>query len=217
MTGASVLETPPGVSAAQASTSMNDPARAFMSNRRFLRIYGVVVMVAGIIVSAAGTWSDNQSMLWGGISTLGAGLVWLICSRFTRDEPMHAEPRRYTSEFFTVMGGYVVLLFFSQAPLKHIHAVPLKMMLVLLPVLHTGFVVRAMVRAVLASDELERRLQLEAISIASMSVGLLSVAAAFLRDAGMLPINNALLLVLPAMFAAYGIASWWVRRRFRNE
>ena len=68
-----------------------------------------------------------------------------------------------------------------------------------------------------ARERLQRRLQLEAISIASMSVGLLSFAAAFLRGAGLLPVDNALMLVLPALFAAYGIASWWVRRRFRDE
>jgi hypothetical protein len=74
-----------------------------------------------------------------------------------------------------------------------------------------------MVRMLRDQDELERRLQLEAISISSMSVGLLSFAAAFLRGAGLLPFGNALMLVLPALFAAYGIASWWVRRRFRDE
>ena len=59
-----------------------------------------------------------------------------------------------------------------------------------------------------------RRVQLEAISIASMSVGLLSFAAAFLRGAGLLPIDNAQMLVLLALFGACGVANCWVRRRF---
>ncbi|MEO6799976.1 MAG: hypothetical protein ABI178_08565 [Rhodanobacter sp.] len=196
---------------------MVDNASKPVSMRQLLVVCGILAVILGIILSGAGAWSGHRTMLWGGISALGVGLIWLVCARFTRDEPMRAEQRRYMREFFPAMAAYVVLLFVSQLLLKQVHAVPLTVLVVLLPVLPIAFVVRAMVRAVLASDELERRLQLEAISIASMSVGLLSFAAAFLRGAGLLPIDNALMLVLPALFGAYGIASWWVRRRFRDE
>ena len=196
---------------------MNDNSHKPLSNRRLLLACGIVAVLLGIILAGAGLWFGYRTLLWGGFSALGTGLVWLICARFTREEPMRAEQRRYMREFFPAMGGYVVLLFVSQALLKFVDAVPLKVVIVLLPVLPIVFVVRAMVRVIVASDELERRLQLEAISIASMSVGLLSFAAAFLRGAGLLPIDNALMLVLPALFGAYGIASWWVRRRYRDE
>jgi hypothetical protein len=80
-----------------------------------------------------------------------------------------------------------------------------------------AFVVRAMVRLVLASDELERRIQLEAISIASLTVGLLAFSAGFLQAAGLLHLEAGLMLVLPALFGVYGLASWWARRRYRGE
>ena len=196
---------------------MNDNTTKSMSSRRLLVILGSLAVALGIILSGVGAWSGYRGTLWGGVCALATGLIWLICARFTREEPMRAEQRRYIREFFPAMAAYVLLLFVSLALLKHVHAVPLQVLIVLLPVLAMVFVVRAMVRAILASDELERRLQLEAISIASMSVGLLSFAAAFLRGAGLLPIDNGLMWVLPALFAAYGVASWWVRRRFRGE
>lgn len=196
---------------------MNDNSRKPMGNRRMLAVLGGLAVVLGIILSGAGAWLGYRGMLWGGACAIATGVFWLVCARFTRDEPVRGPQRRYMREFFPAMAAYVLLLFVSQALLQHVHAVPWKVLIVLLPVLPIGLVVRAMVRLVLASDELERRLQLEAISIASMSVGLLSFAAAFLRGAGLLPIDNALMWVLPALFAAYGIANWWVRRRFRGE
>ncbi|MEO8809925.1 MAG: hypothetical protein ABI386_06740 [Rhodanobacter sp.] len=195
---------------------MHEHSRS-MGNRRWLFICGSLAVGLGIILSGAGAWSGHRSVLWGGVIAIGTGLIWLICARFTREEPMRAEQRRYVREFFPAMAAYVVLLFVSQAMLGHVHALAWKTIIVLLPVLPIVLVVRAMVRLILASDELERRLQLEAISIASLSVGLLSFAAAFLRGAGLLPIDNALMWVLPALFGVYGIASWWVRRRFRGE
>ncbi|MEO7051432.1 MAG: hypothetical protein ABI128_07180 [Rhodanobacter sp.] len=196
---------------------MNRSDRKPLSNRRMLVVLGILAVTLGLVLSAAGAWFGNRDLVWGGASALATGLLWLICARFTREEPMRAEQRRYVRELFPAMAAYVLLLFVSLLLLKQMHAVPLKIVIVLLPVLPVVFVVRAMVRVVLASDELERRLQLEAISIASMSVGLLSFAAAFLQGAGLLPIENGLMWVLPALFATYGMANWWVRRRFRDE
>ncbi|MEO6926817.1 MAG: hypothetical protein ABI129_09105 [Rhodanobacter sp.] len=195
---------------------MSDNSSKSLSNRRLLLILGIFSVVLGIILLGLDAWLGYRGMRWGGASALATGALWLVCARFTREEPMRAAQRRYVREFLPAMAAYMLLLFFSMAFLKHVDAVPLRVVIVLLPVLPIVFVVRAMVRLVLASDELERRLQLEAISIASMSVGLLSFAAAFLHGAGLLPIDNGLMWVLPALFAAYGMANWWVRRRFHG-
>ena len=196
---------------------MSDNSPKSLSNRRLLLILGIFSVVLGIILLGLAAWLGYRGMLWGGASALATGALWLVCARFTREEPMRAAQRRYVREFLPAMAAYMLLLFVSIALLKHVDAVPLRVVIVLLPVLPIVFVVRAMVRLVLASDELERRLQLEAISIASLSVGLLSFAAAFLHGAGLLPIDNGLMWVLPALFATYGMANWWVRRRFHGE
>lgn len=196
---------------------MNEIQHKPMSKRRLLDTCGVIALLLGIVLMAAGVWASHRTIIWLGVAALATGAFWLICARFTSDEPVRAAHRRYVREFFPAMAAYVVLLFVSLSLLKHVQAVPLKVLIALLPILPIVFVVRAMVRFVMASDELEQRLQLEAICIASLSVGLLSFAAAFLRSAGLLPVENAMMLVLPALFAAYGIASWWVHRRYRSE
>jgi hypothetical protein len=196
---------------------MNDRHSGALSQRRLLVLLGGFALALGLVLAGAGAGFRHRDVFWGGVCAVLTGLFWLVCARHTREEPMRAAQRGYVREFLPAMAAYMVLLFASQMLLRQVHAVPLRVLVVLLPIVPIVFVVRAMVRLVLASDELERRLQLEAISIASMSVGLLSFAAAFLRGAGLLPVDNALMLVLPALFAAYGIASWWVRRRFRDE
>ncbi|GAB3028439.1 hypothetical protein GCM10027285_08420 [Oleiagrimonas citrea] len=184
------------------------------SKRRMLRRIGATALALGTVAWIAGevfTWSSLQRL---GVLGLVLGGVWLLFSLYTRDEPLRAPQRRYMREFFPAIVAYVVILFSVWPLLQHVHANGLRVLIALLPVLPVAFVVRAMVRLVLASDELERRIQLEAISIASLSVGLVSLALGFMAAAGVVLLKNALVLVLPAMFAVYGVAVWWIRRRY---
>lgn len=71
-----------------------------------------------------------------------------------------------------------------------------------------------MLRQLRASDELEHRIQLQAIAIAAASVGLASFVAGFLAIAGLIPGTPLLLWVLPLLFAVYGLANWRIRRRY---
>jgi hypothetical protein len=184
----------------------------------------------GMLV-VAGTWSalGGSALIlvgllaaWRTLTDLGlvaalTGTAWLVCARFTADEPMRAEARRYAREFFPAMLAYVLILLLVWPLVDRVHGTTARVAIALLPVLPVAFLVRAMVRLILASDELERRLQLEAISIASLSVGLLTFSAGFLQAAGLLHLKAGLMLVLPALFAAYGLAMWWARRRYRGE
>jgi uncharacterized membrane protein HdeD (DUF308 family) len=196
------------------SARMNEIHHKPLTKRRMLTTFGSVAVMLGIVVVAAGWWSEHRVIEQLGLVALVVGVFWLVCARFASDEPLRTAQRRYLREFIPPMISYMLLLFCSLEMLKHVHAWPLRTVIALLPVVPIGFVVRAMVRLVLASDELEQRVQLEAISIASLSVGLLSFAAAFLHAAGLLPVENLLMLVLPALFAVYGLAVWWVKRRY---
>ncbi|MBB6184546.1 hypothetical protein [Oleiagrimonas soli] len=185
-----------------------------MSKRGLLRWTGGIAVLLGVAALAAGmilTWPTLRDL---GILGLVLGGVWLLFSLFTRDEPLRAPQRRYVREFFPAIVAYVVILFSVWPMLQHVHTNGLRVLIALLPVLPIVFVVRAMVRLVLASDELERRIQLQAISVASLSVGLVSLALGFMAAAGVVLLKNALVLVLPAMFAVYGIAVWWIRRGY---
>ena len=64
-------------------------------------------------------------------------------------------------------------------------------------------------------DELQRRIQSEAILIAAGVVGFGSFAYGFLEGAKVLPsIPGALLWILPAMIAVWGLALPYVSRRY---
>lgn len=124
--------------------------------------------------------------------------------------------RRYTRDLILGMGAYVVVLFVSLLLLKRIDAPGLRAMLALLPALPIAWVLRAMIRYVRDSDELQRRIELESISIASASVSMLYMTGGFLQSARVIDITaaNAMLWVFPLTCLVYGVAKAVVARRY---
>jgi uncharacterized membrane protein HdeD (DUF308 family) len=196
---------------------VNGAKRKPMTKRRVLVVSGICGLAAGLACIAIGYLADIHDLVSIGLMAAAMGVVWLACARFTSDEPLRPEGRRYLREFFPAVLAYVVILFVVWPMEQHAHNIAARIVIALLPVVPVVFLVRAMVRLVLASDELERRIQLEAISIASLTVGLLAFSAGFLQAAGLLHLEAGLMLVLPALFGVYGLASWWARRRYRGE
>lgn len=188
-----------------------------LSRKRVLRQAGWVAMACGGVAMAVHAWFGWTGSRQLGVVFLCVGAVWLASAYFASDEPMRASQRRYLREFFPSMLAYLVLVFAFKPLLGLVDDTPLRILIALLPVLPIVFVVRAMVRKLLDGDELERRMQLEAVSIASISVGLLSFAAGFMGLAGVFHVQHDLLMVLPALFLAYGAALWWVRRRYQGR
>lgn len=187
------------------------------SRKQPLQVFGLVAVGIGIILLAARLVFDSGQLLTLGLISVGVGTIWLVCSRFVCNEPMREPQRRYLREFMPAMIAYFIILFSIIPMLKHVHTAPLKALLALLPVVPIVFVMRAVLRLLQGSDELEQKQQLEAISIAAMTVTLLSFAAAFLQTVDLLPIKNPLMLVLPAMFGTYGVALLWVRHKYGGE
>lgn len=136
----------------------------------------------------------------------------------------HADPRRrrqarrYLGEFLPAMLGYVLAVPLSLVLLQHI-AMPtaLKFVVALLPMLPAWFGLRAVLRHLRRLDELEQRIQTQAIGVASLSVGMLTFALGFLQIAGLLPkVAGLLLWVLPAMIAVWGVAVGVISYRYRH-
>jgi hypothetical protein len=196
---------------------VNRAKRKPVTKRRVLVVAGICSLAAGLACIAIGRLADVHGLAGIGMVAAATGAIWLSCARFTSDEPLRPEGRRYLREFFPAMLAYVLIMFLIWPMEQHVHHVAARVAIALLPMVPVAFVVRAMVRLVLASDELERRIQLEAISIASLTVGLLAFSAGFLQAAGLLHLEAGLMLVLPALFGVYGLASWWARRRYRGE
>ncbi|MGA7296487.1 MAG: hypothetical protein WBW92_03110 [Rhodanobacteraceae bacterium] len=188
-----------------------------MTKKRVLRISGVIALILGLIAAAAGWWLDVSGLIYFGIAALVTGAAWLVSSRFACDEPMRPEARRYMREFFPAIFAYLLILFGGWSHIHDTQSVALKWVIALLPALPVFLILRAMLRLLLASDELEQRMQLQAIAISAMSVGLVSFAAAFLVAADLLPVDNLLMLVLPALIGVYGVALTWIKRQYRDD
>jgi uncharacterized membrane protein HdeD (DUF308 family) len=188
-----------------------------VSRKRVLRISGRVAVVAGAVALGVNAWTGWAGSRALGIMLLCVGAIWLVSAYYASDEPLRPNQRRYLREFFPAMLGYLVMVFAFKPLLGMVDSNLLRALIALLPVVPIVFVVRAMVRKLLDGDELERRMQLEAVSVATLSVGLLSFAAGFLHIAGVFHFDHALLMVLPALFVAYGLALLWVRRRYQGQ
>ncbi|WP_158756380.1 hypothetical protein [Dyella sp. S184] len=123
--------------------------------------------------------------------------------------------KRYQREFWPAMLAYVAIMFLLWPLLPRVHSELLKIALALLPVLPVLFVVRAMVRLVLGSDELEQRIHLIGLAIAATVVSTLSLVGGFLAAAGVIRLDGAILLwVWPTLVLVYAAGRGWASRRY---
>ncbi|OOG53720.1 hypothetical protein [Rhodanobacter sp. C03] len=123
--------------------------------------------------------------------------------------------RRYQREFWPAMLAYIAIMFLLWPLLPRVHNELLKIALALLPVLPVLFVVRAMVRLVLGSDELEQRIHLIGLAIAATVVSTLSLAGGFLAAAGVVKLDGTILIwVWPTLVVVYTAGRGWASRRY---
>lgn len=165
-------------------------------------------------------WPVAQTLL-GMLAGLGAGglllAVLLWWSPDTCDSARPALQRRYLREFMPAMLGYVLALFLSMWLLRTF-ALPdaLRALVALLPVPPIALAVRAIVRYIRDTDELQRRIELEALSIATAGVSLAYLSAGLLQAAKVIdvPASAAMIWVFPLVCLVYGVAKVVVARRY---
>lgn len=115
--------------------------------------------------------------------------------------------KRYNIEVLVLMAVYVAILFGLWPLARDAGATWLKVLLAVSPVLPVAAVVALMARRVLASDELQQRLHLIALGIATAVVGTLSLVGGFLVAARVWTIGGDVLIwVFPALCVGYGLA-----------
>lgn len=125
---------------------------------------------------------------------------------------------RYLREFLPAMAGYVVTLFLSVWLLKRgIDEPGLRALVALLPVPAIGMALRAIIRYIRDVDELQQRIELEAVSFAAAFVSMIYIAAGFLQLAKVIDIPSgvAMIWVFPLICGSYGLAKIVVARRFQ--
>lgn len=125
--------------------------------------------------------------------------------------------KRYSREMMVAMGGYAVLLFTSIWLLKHVDTTGLRAVIALLPVPPIALMLRAMIRYIRDADELQQRIELQAVSFATAFVSLLYLSGGLLQTARVLdvPASAAMIWVFPLVCLGYGLAKIVVARRYR--
>lgn len=124
--------------------------------------------------------------------------------------------KRYTREVMLAMGGYVVLLVLSILLLKRVEDGLLRALIALLPVPPMMLVLRAMIRYIRDVDELQQRIELEAVSFATAFISLIYLTGGFLQSAKVIdvPSSMAMMWVFPLVCLSYGLAKGVVARRY---
>lgn len=187
-------------------------------NARTLLGAAIAVIVGTLGISSLRPVPDFAAgILYGiGIGLLfGAFLRWRLPDGCDAATP--SLRRRYLREFIPAMAGYVVGLVLSLWLLKRVDAPMLRAFIALLPVFPIVLVMRAMVRYIRDTDELQRRIELESVSLAATLVSTLYMAGGFLQLAKVvdIPSGVAMLWVFPLVCFSYGLVKTVVARRYR--
>lgn len=197
-----------------------------MTMRRFMWIF-VAIAAGSLALAAAGhwwlQWPREAVGTWVGIGAgylLGAVLL-LLLPRWWRQhcDEMYAQPaaRRYIRALWPIMIAYAITLYLSMWLIKRgIESIPLRAVVAVLPALAIVLLMRAALRYLREIDELQRRIETEAIGIASLLVSVLYFAGGLLQKAKVVDLDAAaaMIWVFPLLCGIYGIAKMILTRRY---
>jgi len=128
-------------------------------------------------------------------------------ARYTRQQ--------YQRQVFAVMAVYVALMLGEWPHVRDPVGIAAKVALALLPVVPMIVLILLIARRVLSSDELEQRLYLLALGIATAVLCAASLIGGFLAASHAIQLDGDVLIwVFPLLGAAFGAAHWWLGRRY---
>lgn len=129
---------------------------------------------------------------------------------------MHALERRYGKEMAAAGALYLVAMLTAWPLALRMDAPAWRGALALAPVLPAALMLRAIYRHVRDSDELQRRLHLEALAISASVISLVSMALGFLAAAKVIVLGGDVLLwVFPGLASVFGVVRCWIQWRYR--
>ncbi len=184
----------------------------------------VIVMALGLVLIMLPVAARLASLQVGRAAALleSLGIVALLVastmwwSEDVCDSAPRALRQRYFREFIPPMVAYMAVMPFWKRLLASVDATWLRAAVAVLPAVMVLFALRSIMRYVRDSDEMQRRIELESIAIATgfTSVGFLT--AGFLQSAKLIAVQggSAMLAVFPAVCLAYGLAKLVIARRY---
>ena len=198
-----------------------------MTMSRFMWIF-VAIGAGALLLAGAGQWLLHWDR--GGVQTwlgIGAGyllgaLLFLLMPRWWREhcDELYAQPagRRYIRALWPIMIGYSLTLFGSIWLIKRgIESMPLRALIAVVPALAIAALMWAGLRYLREIDELQRRIETEAIAASALLVSFVYFAGGLLQKAKVIavPSADAMIWVFPMLMLAYAIAKFIAVRRYR--
>lgn len=126
---------------------------------------------------------------------------------------MDQNARTYLRNFGLAMAAYVVLVTGSTWLLRMGVEGAWQYLLAILPVTPLLFALRAYLRYLGQLDELQQRIQLQAIAFAAGATGMLTLTYGFLENAGLPQLS--MIWVFPLLMVLWGAASIFLTQRYQ--
>jgi hypothetical protein len=125
---------------------------------------------------------------------------------------MNQASKRYAREFIIAMIAYGIVIIISRLTLNNIGESPWRFVLALLPLIPVLFLITGFIRFLSGIDELQQRIQLQAIGFAAGTTGLLTFAYGFLELEGFPSFST--FLIFPLMIMLWGVGLAYFSRRY---
>jgi hypothetical protein len=126
---------------------------------------------------------------------------------------MNQASKRYARDFTVTMIAYVIFIIVSRLILNNIEDSPWRFAIALLPVIPVILLVLAFLRYLAGIDELQQRIQLQAIGFAAGTTGLLTFAYGFLELVGFPQFST--FFIFPMMIMLWGLGLFYFTRRYQ--
>ena len=140
-------------------------------------------------------------------------LLYACQACLTMETEMDQSTKRYYKEFGGSMGAYAVMVPISVWLLKgHEHTV-LGYGIALLPIIPSAFALWAFMRFFRDLDELQRKINLEAVAFSFLATCLITLTWAFLQNAGLPRFDVS--WVAPLLIMLWGVGQCMARRRYQ--
>lgn len=126
---------------------------------------------------------------------------------------MNHAAHAYVREFGAAMLGYVVVLVVSISLIQSLPGSPWRVPMALAPVVPLSLALWAFVRFYQRLDELQRRIQLDALACSFGGTILVTISYGFLQNVGLPALSW--VWVAPLMIALWGVGAALAHRRYR--
>ena len=126
---------------------------------------------------------------------------------------MNQASKRYARDLTVTMIAYVIVIIVSRLVLNNIEDSPWRFAIALLPVIPVIFLILAFLRYLAGIDELQQKIQLQAIGFAAGTTGLLTFAYGFLELAGFPQFST--FFIFPMMIMLWGLGLFYFTRRYQ--